>query len=162
MQHHPERPALLTRAEAAAAGFHLPFEGSVFRFIKPGQSSVKAMFTGKGPRYNSGRWLLKGNKLATYTSLLPETALAEALAASRYYGFPESSAAPLKPATLQVFLEKDEPADRLQQDEHNRHSATAGENQKPTHQKRDGSDALAAGAGHSAKVVCSNGRFFGA
>lgn len=106
MQHHRQRLALLHRAEAVTGEFYQPFEGPVFRFVKPKQSSVKAMFAGKGPRYNSGRWLLKGGKLATYTSLLPETALVEALAASRYYGFPESSAAPLVFVTARVKLKK--------------------------------------------------------
>jgi len=104
MQHHSDRLALLQRARAAVVEFERNFEGSVFRFIKPAQSSVKAMFAGKGPRYHSGRWLLKGSKLATYASLLPETALAEALAASRYYGFPETSAAPLVFVTARVKL----------------------------------------------------------
>ncbi|MGJ8641528.1 MAG: RES family NAD+ phosphorylase [Opitutaceae bacterium] len=64
------------------------------------------MFAGKGPLYANGRWLAKGTKLATYTALSPEVALAEALAATRYYGFPDSHAAPLVFVTAQAKLNK--------------------------------------------------------
>lgn len=106
MEHHPDRLIFLNRAKAIMDAHAQSFSGSVFRFVKPEQSSVTAMFAGKGPLYNFGRWLLKGHKLATYTSLLPETALAEALAAARYYRFPESSAAPLVFVTAEARLHK--------------------------------------------------------
>jgi RES domain-containing protein len=64
----------------------------VYRFIAPKYSDVDEMFAGKGPLHADGRWLAKGHCLATYTSLLPETALAEALASTRYYG----SSSPLR------------------------------------------------------------------
>ncbi|GAA5496328.1 hypothetical protein Rhal01_02511 [Rubritalea halochordaticola] len=79
---------------------------SVFRFVNPRYSSAKEMFAGKGALYVDGRWLLQGEALASYCSLLPETAFAEALSANRYYGFPDNKSAPLVFVTARVKLKK--------------------------------------------------------
>ena len=82
------------------------FDAEVYRFVQPKYTSVADMFAGKGPLYANGRWLAKGTQLAIYTALAPEVALAEALAATRYYGFPDSRAAPLVFVTAQAKLKK--------------------------------------------------------
>jgi RES domain-containing protein len=92
---HPERMALSKRLADKWSELVTNFSGKVYRFINPIHSDVQEMFAGKGPRYAHGRWLLQGSCEATYTALLPETALAEALASSRYYGFPDTHSAPL-------------------------------------------------------------------
>lgn len=78
MNAHSERHALRKRLAGKLDELAEPFSGTVFRFIAPKYSSVDDMFAGKGPLFADGRWLAKGHSLATYTALLPETALAEA------------------------------------------------------------------------------------
>lgn len=95
MNAHTERTALGKRLVGKLDDLAEPFTGTVYRFIAPKYSSVDDMFAGKGPLYADGRWLAKSSCLATYTALLPETALAEALASTRYFGFPEANAAPM-------------------------------------------------------------------
>lgn len=101
---HRERSALGKRLAGKLDEFAGPFTGMVFRFIAPKYSDVDEMFAGKGPLYADGRWLAKGHCLATYTALLPETALAEALASTRYYGFPDAKSAPLVFVTAEAKL----------------------------------------------------------
>ena len=72
-----------------------PHEGDVFRFNHPRFSSTKDVLSGKGCLHANGRWLTKGAIRASYTSLAPESALAESLASNRYYGFPDSISTPM-------------------------------------------------------------------
>ncbi len=104
MTAHSERSALFKRLAIKLDELAGPFAGTVYRFVAPKYSSVDGMFAGKGSWHASGRWLVKGPFLATYTSLLPETALAEALASSRYFSFPDEKAAPLVFVTASVKL----------------------------------------------------------
>lgn len=103
---HSERTGLVNRFAGKLSELAVPFENTVFRFIAPKYASVSEMFAGKGPLHADGRWLLRGKKLATYTSLLPETALAEALASNRYYGFPDAKSAPLVFVTAEAKLKR--------------------------------------------------------
>lgn len=103
---HPERSALGKRLAGKLDELTGPFTGTVYRFITPKYSDVDEMFAGKGPLYADGRWLAKGHCLATYTALLPETALAEALASTRYYGFPDAKSAPLVFVTAEAKLQQ--------------------------------------------------------
>ena len=90
-----DRPKLLARLRQCGPTILSSWEGKVYRFVKPEYSTVADQFAGKGARFADGRWLLRGGRLATYTSLLPETALSEALTANRYFGFPDEKSAPL-------------------------------------------------------------------
>jgi len=83
-----------------------PFSGSAFRFIDPRYSETADLFAGKGSLFANGRWLAKGTQFATYTSLEPETALAESLAANRYFGFPDSNSTPIVLVTAEAHLER--------------------------------------------------------
>jgi len=103
---HSERSALGKRLAGKLDELGGSFTGTVFRFIAPKYSAVDEMFAGEGPRYADGRWLAKGHILATYTALLPETALAEALASNRYYGFPDANSAPLVFVTAEAKLKQ--------------------------------------------------------
>lgn len=106
MTSHPERSALGKRLAGKLDELAETFAGTVFRFIAPKYSAVDEMFAGEGPRHADGRWLAKGLIPATYTSLLPETALAEALASTRYYGFPDAKSAPLVFVTAEAKLKQ--------------------------------------------------------
>jgi RES domain-containing protein len=106
MTPHPDRDALAARILDRVDELVTSFNGSIFRFAKPKYSKTVDLFAGMGARHANGRWLIKGGRLAVYTSLVPETALAEALAANRYYGFPDDRSAPLVFVTAEVRLAK--------------------------------------------------------
>ena len=94
---------LSARVDALAGSF----AGEVFRFVDPQFSSVKDQFAGKGSLFADGRWSVHDNtKRVIYTSLEAETAFAEALSAVRYYGFPDSRAAPLVFVTGKIQLSR--------------------------------------------------------
>ncbi len=105
MNDHPERSGLGNRIAGKLDDLTEPFNETVFRFVAPKYCAVSEMFAGKGPLYADGRWLAKGKNIATYTALLPETALAEALASTRYYGFPDEKSAPLVFVTARAKLD---------------------------------------------------------
>jgi hypothetical protein len=106
MNPHSERSGLANRFAGKLSALAVPFKGTVFRFVAPKYTSVSEMFAGKGPLSADGRWLAQGKNLATYTSLLPETVLAEALASNRYYGFPDANSAPLVFVTAEAKLKQ--------------------------------------------------------
>jgi len=82
------------------------FTGEVFRFHNPKRATTAELFAGKGSLWSNGRWLLKGSTPCTYTSLSPETALAESLAAQRYYRLPLSQATPRVMVSAEVKLSR--------------------------------------------------------
>ena len=53
------------------------WRGTVYRFASIDYASKEDLVTGKGAMYHAGRWNPKGRFPAFYTSLTPETALAE-------------------------------------------------------------------------------------
>lgn len=106
MNRHADRTAFLNRIEPRMDELVSECKRPVFRFVDPQYSSVDDMFAGKGASHANGRWLRKGKRLATYTATDPETALAESLAAGRYYGFPDESSAPLVFVTARVRLRR--------------------------------------------------------
>ena len=96
MQLHPEYSQILKRLSARVDGLAGSFVGEVFRFVDPQFSSVEDQFAGTGSLFADGRWSQQEKqRRIIYTSLEAQTAFAEALSAVRYYGFPESKAAPL-------------------------------------------------------------------
>jgi len=66
----------------------------LFRFIDPQFSKAEDIVNGVGALKANGRWNLAGTTKLSYTSLTPETAMAEALAHVRYYHLPKSKALP--------------------------------------------------------------------
>ncbi|MCW1884885.1 RES family NAD+ phosphorylase [Luteolibacter flavescens] len=101
---HPLSASLVRRIAAVWEDACTAFTGECFRFVKPTYSRTADLFAGKGALHANGRWLLQGVAPATYTSLEPETALAESLAAARYFGFPLSSATPAVLVTARMKL----------------------------------------------------------
>ncbi len=75
-------------AALGTVGTH-PLTATVYRFINPRFSNSSEIASGKESRTMSGRWHCKGEICISYTSLEPETALAETLAHVRYYNLPE-------------------------------------------------------------------------
>jgi hypothetical protein len=106
MDSHPDFVALARRLALRESDLKAGLTGEVFRFVNPAYSKVADLFAGKGALFAHGRWLSQGVGLATYTSLEPETSLAESLAAARYFGFPLSSATPLVLVTATVRVSK--------------------------------------------------------
>lgn len=104
---HSEFAAIFERLRRRVDSLAQPFSGDIFRFIDPRFSTVDDQFGGKGSLFADGRWSLHNSRhYVTYTSLQAETAFAEALAAVRYCGFPDSKAAPLIFVTAQIDLNR--------------------------------------------------------
>lgn len=101
---HPDRDNIQQRLASRIGELAFSFSETVFRFVDPRFSSIADLFAGEGSLYANGRWLCKGSHLATYTSLEPETALAESLAANRYFGFPDENSAPILLVTASAKL----------------------------------------------------------
>ena len=79
----------LTRLRSAGTAF----DGVVYRSSTPKYATEADMLTGEGSRRSGGRWNPKGIALV-YTSLTPETAMAETLAHNRYNALPVEDAMP--------------------------------------------------------------------
>lgn len=88
------RAKLASRLAAMGRAFDVPFVGELFRFINPKYSKASDIVSGAGSQLASGRWNVRGAIRVSYTSQVPETALAEALAHVRYYNLPTSRALP--------------------------------------------------------------------
>ncbi|MAS96267.1 MAG: hypothetical protein CMO55_23945 [Verrucomicrobiales bacterium] len=102
---HSEYDNFSSRLGKRVSEIATDFAGDVFRFVDPKYSSAIDMFAGKGSLFSNGRWMAKGEVLTTYTSQKPETALAEALAANRYYGFPDARSTPMVLVTAHTKCE---------------------------------------------------------
>ena len=106
MKPYPDRDAILKRLTARLDGLADEFADLVFRFVNPKRSSTAELFAGKGGLFANGRWSSKGTGLVVYTAFTPETALAESLAASRYFGFPLQSSTPIVLVTARAKLKR--------------------------------------------------------
>lgn len=91
---HPDRPVLATRLKTLGGKFDTTVSLVLFRFIDPQFSKAEDIVNGVGALKANGRWNLAGAMKVSYTSLTPETAMAEALAHVRYYHLPKSKALP--------------------------------------------------------------------
>ena len=103
---HPEFESISSRLASRVTELQTGFAGDVFRFVDPRYSSPTDLFAGKGSLFSNGRWMAKGDSQTTYTCLEPETALAESLSASRYYGFPISNSTPIVLVSAHVRLNR--------------------------------------------------------
>lgn len=91
---HTDRPVLARRLKALGTRMDTTHASELFRFINLEFSKDDDIVSGVGALSANGRWNLAGTMTLSYTSLTPETALAEALAHVRYYNLPESKAMP--------------------------------------------------------------------
>ena len=74
--------------------------------INPRYSTPANILHGAGGLHADGRWNLKRQFRCTYASLLPETALAEVLAASRRKRLPDATALPRTLVCLALAAQK--------------------------------------------------------
>lgn len=80
-------------------------ELTTYRSASPKYANERDLITGEGSRQHGGRWNPPG-VAAIYSSLTPETAMAEALAHARYYGFPIQSVMPRTFIALHLQLQR--------------------------------------------------------
>jgi RES domain-containing protein len=102
---HPDS-VRLARAVERSFPYLVPWSGDVYRSTSPKYAGRDDLITGAGAKANGGRWNPPGSFHTIYASLDPETALAEALAHFRRFGFPIRSAMPRIFAALQVKLNR--------------------------------------------------------
>src|ERR1700675_2190231 len=81
-----------------------PLAGSVYRSTTPEYAKETDLLTGEGSRRFGGRWNPIGIAVI-YASLTPETAMAEALAHSRYFGIPVEDAMPRTFVAIEARLQ---------------------------------------------------------
>jgi RES domain-containing protein len=85
-----------------------PFSGIGYRSSTPKYATESDLLTGIGSKLHGGRWNPIGIAVV-YSSLTPESAMAETLAHNRYYGIPVEDAMPRTfvaiEATLQAILD---------------------------------------------------------
>lgn len=100
----PDRRQFLSRLEKVGLEACIPFTGTVYRFISPRFSKPEDIVSGKGGMFCAGRWNPKGVFPIGYTSLTPETALAEVLAHARYFNLPLGNQLPKVLVSLRANL----------------------------------------------------------
>lgn len=81
-----------------------PWEGMVYRSAAPRYSGAGDIVTGAGSLRMGGRWNPPGGCRTVYASLHPETAMKEALATYRYYGWALHDAMPRVFRALEIRL----------------------------------------------------------
>jgi RES domain-containing protein len=82
----------------------VPWTGTVYRFASIDFASKNDLVSGIGAKINGGRWNPKGSFPSVYSSLTPETALAESRAHFEYYGLDFAEAMPFVLTSLQIKL----------------------------------------------------------
>jgi RES domain-containing protein len=105
MTPHPDS-ARLARAIERCIPHLVPWSGDVYRSTSPKYAGRDDLATGAGAKENGGRWNPPGSFHTIYSSLDPETAMAEALAHFRRFGFPLSSAMPRVFAAMKAKLSR--------------------------------------------------------
>ncbi|MFO0935914.1 MAG: RES family NAD+ phosphorylase [Gemmataceae bacterium] len=82
----------------------MSWKGTVYRFASVEYSSKDDLITGMGAKTHAGRWNPKGSFPTVYTSLTPETALAESRAHFDYYQVDFADATPIVLTSIHVSL----------------------------------------------------------
>jgi RES domain-containing protein len=100
---HPDFERL-RRGVGRCLTFERPWSGTVFRSVTPRYATSADLLSGQGARKHGDRWNPPGSFAVVYTSLTPETALAETLAQFRHYGIPEAQAMPRVFVAISVSL----------------------------------------------------------
>jgi RES domain-containing protein len=93
MSRHPESDRL-ARAIARCLDGATAYRGVLFRSAAPQYANKDDLLTGAGSRVEGARWNPPLSFRTVYTSLNPETALAEVLAHFRHYKLPVHKAMP--------------------------------------------------------------------
>ncbi len=105
MTPHPDS-GRLARAIERCLPHLVPWSGDVYRSTSPKYANRDDLASGAGARVNGGRWNPRASFRTVYSSLDPETAMAEALAHFRRFGFPLSAAMPRVFVCLNVKLNR--------------------------------------------------------
>jgi RES domain-containing protein len=99
---HPTAQEFESRlSRLASAG--MPFDADVYRSCTPEYANENDLISGVGSRLHGGRWNPIGIAMI-YSSLNPETAMAETLADCRYYCISETAAMPRTFVAMHVSL----------------------------------------------------------
>jgi len=104
MRKHADSEAL-ERGIERASKHAIPWSGTVFRATAVRYANRDDLLTGLGAKSAGGRWNPPGGFATIYSSLLPETALAEYLAQHRHFGWPDSSAMPYVTVAIEALLQ---------------------------------------------------------
>ncbi len=91
---HPDRAKFAARLAVLGRLSDVHFHGELYRFINPKYSKATDIINGAGALHAAGRWNLAGAAPLSYTAQGPVTALAEALAHTKYFNLPTSKALP--------------------------------------------------------------------
>lgn len=105
MDHHPESERL-ARALARCERHTLAWAGVVFRSASVRYANRDDLITGAGSKSAGARWNPPGSVATVYTSLEIPTAVEEALAHHRYFGFPVETALPRVLVSIQARLQR--------------------------------------------------------
>jgi RES domain-containing protein len=105
MSPHPKAERL-GRGLARCLPRVIPWSGSLYRSASPRYANKDDLLTGVGSKTAGARWNPPNSFRTVYTSLDPETALAEVLAHFRHYGFPVSKAMPRVIVSLEAKLQR--------------------------------------------------------
>jgi RES domain-containing protein len=105
MAQHPDSDRL-ARALVRCSEHLRAWGGEVFRAASPKYANKDDVLTGAGSKTARGRWNPPDSFRTIYTSLDVETAVAEALAHFRYYGFPVSAAMPRVLVSFEAKLQR--------------------------------------------------------
>jgi filamentous hemagglutinin len=105
MQHHPESKQL-ARALARCDKYGEPWAGVVYRSASVRYANRDDLLTGAGSKSAGARWNPPASVATVYASLTIETAMAEALAHHRYYGFAVEQALPRVLVSIQARLQR--------------------------------------------------------
>jgi RES domain-containing protein len=105
MKKHPHH-LQLARGLSRSVRHSTSWAGEVYRATSVRYANRDDLLTGLGAKSAGGRWNPPSGFATVYTSLTPETALAEYLAQHRYFGWPVSSAMPYVMVALGVTLQK--------------------------------------------------------
>jgi RES domain-containing protein len=105
MRHHAESERL-ARALARCEKYRLPWAGVIYRSASVRYANRDDLLTGIGSKSAGARWNPPGSVATVYTSLDIPTAVAEALAHHRYYGFAVETALPRVLVSIQARLQR--------------------------------------------------------
>src|SRR5947209_5562080 len=105
MRRHPESERL-AKALARCEKYSEPWAGVVYRSASVRYANRDDLLTGAGSKSAGARWNPPGSVATVYASLEIQTAVAEALAHHRYYGFAVERALPRVLVSVQARLQR--------------------------------------------------------
>lgn len=105
MRRHPQSEQL-ARALTRCEKYGEPWAGVVYRLASVRYANRDDLLTGAGSKSHGARWNPPASVATVYSNLDIQTAVAEALAHHRYYGFAVEKALPRVLVSIQVRLQR--------------------------------------------------------